>query len=316
MSSRNARSFAIPAHYRTRWHSKGLPVFFAFTLFCGVIDRSVAQSPPYHLSQTTQEAQIFAPGIISTDAIEYSVTFTPDGQTVYFTRRLSWRDNPAIYMSQYQQGVWQEPEIVSFSGTYSDEYPSLTPSGDRLYFASKRPAAGTDTQSHNDIWFVERTSDGWGEPQHVAAPISTEFIDSHPLVAEDGTLYFHSNREGGQGGVDMYKAQFQQGQFAEPQLLPFNSDVTDGEVIPDPAGRFIIFYSERAGTRGKGDLFIVYPGDGTWSSVRNLGDLVNTPEYEWTPSLSPDGRYLFYAHLVDNDSDIYQIDLDLLLESQ
>lgn len=280
---------------------------------CGGV---AAQPHPYHVAEALEQPRIFAPGVISTDAIEYGPAFTPDGTTLYFTRRASWRDDPAIYVSHFEGGAWQTPQVASFSGTYADEYPALSPDGTRLYFASKRPADGGAPQRHNDIWLVERTDDGWGTPRHLKAPISSDHIDSHPSVAADGTLYFHSNRPGGPGGVDLYHAHPDGAGYREPQPLPFNSEATDGEACLDPQGRFIIFYSERAGTRGNGDLFIVHRRDGVWSAASNLGDRVNTADYEWTPALSPDGRYLFYAHLAGNDSDLYQIDLDALMEGR
>jgi hypothetical protein len=50
--------------------------------------------------------------------------------------------------------------------------------------------------------------------------------------------------------------------------------------------------------------------------LRRDGAHFSTTAYEWTPSLSPDGRYLFYAHLVGSDPGIYQIELEALLEME
>ena len=283
-------------------------------LLIGGAGTAWAQAHPYAAAEALAQPRLFAPGIISTEAIEYGLTFAPDGETVYFTRRASWRDAPALYVSHFDDGAWQTPQVVPFSGSWGDEYPALAPDGRRLYFASKRPVEGTEPLSHNDIWFAERTPEGWGAPQHLPAPINTDDLDSHPTVAADGTLYFHSRRTGGAGGVDMYQARLAEERYAAPEPLPFNSAATDGEACVDPEGRFVIFYSERAGTRGAGDLFVVYRHGEGWSDVHNLGDVVNTADYEWTPTLSPDGRYLFYAHLAGNDSDLYQIDLEAVLE--
>lgn len=307
---------AAPARESVSSANQAGPVVLALmVLACWCLGEGAAAQPhPYQVAETLAQPRLFAEGIISTGEIEYGPTFTADGQTLYFTRRASWQDNPAIYVSHFKDGAWQEPQVASFSGTYSDEFPFISPDGRRLYFASKRPADGAEPPRHNDIWFVERTPEGWGEPQRLAAPINQDDIDSHPYVTDDGTLYFHSRRAEGPSGINMYQARSADGGFAAPEPLPFNSDATDGEACVDPQGRFVIFYSERAGTRGKGDLFVVYRRDGAWSAASNLGDVINTAEYEWTPALSPDGRYLFYAHLVGNDSDIYQIDLGAVVD--
>ncbi len=297
----------MPAFHRAISQPLGIATLVAFLVCCN----AVAQPHPYQTAETLEEPLLFAPGVISTDAIEYGPTFSPDGRTFYFTRRASWRDTPALYVSHFAEGAWQEPTVLPFSGQYSDEYPSFD--GDRLYFASKRPVDDTGERSHNDLWFVERTDDGWGTPQHLPAPLNGDGIDSHPHTTAKGDLYFHSNRAGGPGGVDIHRAALVEGHYAEPVIVPFNSEATDGEAIVDPEERFIIFYSEREGGQGRGDLFVVYNEDGAWSSVANLGDTINTADYEWTPAFSPDGRYLFYAHLAGNNSDIYQIDLDRLV---
>lgn len=287
----------------------------AMLLGCGSVNRgTVAQPHPYAVAQPLEQPQRFAEGIISTEAIEYGPSFTPDGQTIYFTRRTSWGEHAAIYVSHFEQGVWQAPRVASFSGTHSDEFPFVTRDGRRIYFASKRPAEGSTAKTHNDIWYVERTAQGWGAPQHLPPPVNLDHIDSHPYVMDDGTLYFHSKRDG--GAINMYLARLVEDRYVEPAPLPFNSEATDGELCVDPEGRFAIFYSDRPEAVGKGDLFIVYNHDGVWSDVHNLGDAINTADYEWTPAISPDGQYLFYAHLAGNDSDIYQIDLQSLIKDR
>ena len=255
------------------------------------------------------EPTLFAPGIISTEAIEYGVAFAPDGKSVYFTRRASWSEAPALYVSHFEGGVWQEPTMLPFSGTYTDEYPSLSPDGRRLFFASKRPVEGGSAQPHNDIWFVERTATGWSAPQHLPAPINTAFIDSHPYLSPSGDLYFHSNREG--RVVDIYVAE--QADSDRIVRLAINSPAVDGEFYATPDEQCAFFYSERQGSYGAGDLYVTCREEGQWGAPRNLGETVNTPNYEWTPSVSPDGAYLFFARITGNRSDVYQISLRELL---
>ncbi len=276
----------------------------------GVADSATAQSHPYQKSDAITRPVLFAPGIVSTDAIEYSPAFVPDGTAIYFTRRSSWRENPSIYVSHYRHGSWQEPVVTSFSGTFSDEYPSLTSDGKRLYFASKRPINGPSPQTQNDIWFVEKTQTGWSEAKHLPAPINSEHVESAPYVSESGILYFHSNRPGSTGVIDIYQTHAGENGYSEPIPVSFNSSRTDGEVIDDPNRRFIIFYSDRSGSRGRGSLFIVHHDDGERTMPIILGEEINPQAYEWTPTISPDGKYLFYAYMVGSDSDIMQVNLD------
>ena len=69
---------------------------------------SSAQEHPYATSEILSEPQLFAPGIISTDAREYAAVFTPDGNSVYFTRRVSREEPQTIYVSHFSDGAWQD----------------------------------------------------------------------------------------------------------------------------------------------------------------------------------------------------------------
>jgi hypothetical protein len=59
--------------------------------------------------------------------------------------------------------------------------------------------------------------------------------------------------------------------------------------------KYLVFGSGRPGGFGKCDLWVIFSGDnGTWSEPINLGGRINTRESEGFPSLSPDGRFLFF----------------------
>jgi hypothetical protein len=81
--------------------------------------------------------QLFGEGVISTPFREWTTTFTPDGQTVYFSQgNLRY----AIIYSEQVKGKWQKPKLAPFSGRWSDTDPFISTDGNRLYFCSNRPA--------------------------------------------------------------------------------------------------------------------------------------------------------------------------------
>ena len=73
-------------------------------------------------------------------------------------------------------------------------------------------------QKDFDIWMVDKTSDGWGSPKNLGAPVNTDALEIGQCLAPDGSLYFSSNREGGKGKFDIYISRFIDGKF-----LFFNS---------------------------------------------------------------------------------------------
>jgi Tol biopolymer transport system component len=189
---------------------------------------------------------------------------------------------------------------LPFSGRYADADPVFTPDGARVYFISQRPVGeGEPPRDDWDLWLVDRTEDGWGEPVWLGLPVNSEAIDVYPSVAADGTLYFSSGREGGRGRNDLYRTRFENGAWTEPENLPgaINSEFSEGDLTVAPDQSWIVFASSgRPDSRGQGDLYVSFRGpDGTWGEPRNLGDRVNSRWTEYCPSLTPDGRFLFFT---------------------
>jgi len=270
------------------------PTFYAFAQGATQSEKGIKQ-------------RLLAEGTITTDEPEYAPTFSTNEKIIYFTRVSRERRFPAIYISRLTDGKWGNPEVVPFSGTYPDEYPMLSPDGSKLYFASRRPTEGASPKKYNDIWAVELTSKGWGEPVHMGEAVNTDFVDSHPSVTKDGTIYFHTNRD---GNMDVYRSKLANGKYAKPERLPFNSGAIDGEPFVSPDESFVIFSSAREGGYGSGDLYITCFRDGKWTEARNLGPGVNTPGWDGNPFLSKDRNYLYISLGSDKDwIDIKQIEL-------
>src|SRR5690606_9433410 len=145
------------------------------------------------LAAATASAEIFAPGAISDERWQWRLTFTADGKTAYFAVSDSFfpfSRTASIFVShQARDGSWGEPRVAPFSGTHSDIDPFITPDGRRLYFSSNRPVAGR-TKADFDIWYVERTPSGWGEPVHAGPNVNTELDELYPSATASGTLYF------------------------------------------------------------------------------------------------------------------------------
>ncbi len=245
-------------------------------------------------------SQLFAPGIVSTSAMETSSSFTPDGKTVYFTRSdVAFSDN-TIMFSTIKNGQWANPEVASFSGVWRDSEPFVARDGKRLYFVSNRPpAAGKDTlltprgTPGTNLWYVEKTGDGWGDPIHIEGPINAVPMVYNPSVAANGAIYFSGNLPDGGGRNQVYRSVPVNGIYGTPERLSF-SDVKwnnlDPSIAPDES--FIIFGSNRLANF---DIFICFQKNGTWGEPVKLGDDINTTFGSNAASLGPDGHTLYFT---------------------
>ncbi|HEX3559481.1 MAG TPA: hypothetical protein VHU19_09760 [Pyrinomonadaceae bacterium] len=267
--------------------------------------------PPYASAEPITDPKLFAEGVINTDADAYGPTFTPDGKSLYFVRRIKRGELEHIFVSHFADGKWGEPRVAEFSGKFFDREPFISPDGSRLFFSSKRPVKGEALNKDFNIWVVRRAGKGWGVPEHLGMPVNAEGDADYPSVAANGTLYFGSTREGGRGKVDLYRARLVKGKYTTAENLgdAINTPETEADPYIAPDESYLIFTSTRPGGYGRGDLYISFNKNGEWTTPRNLGPKINTDVFDYTPLVTPDGKYLFFSR---GWGKIYQIDLAVL----
>lgn len=273
-------------------------VFLA--VFAGLVAARQSAGHPYASAQPAPEPRLFGEGVISTGDMELNAAFSPDGRALYFTKRTPAPQMWFILVSQFQNGKWGEPEMAEFSGQYSDFDPFISPDGRSLFFCSNRPA-DAQRKSDFDIWVVDKTATGphsWGAPKRLEAPINTPSQEFYPSVAANGTLYFSSNREGGKGRGDIYRARLIDGKYAEPENLGemINSQFFEGDPYIAPDESYLIFVSYgRPEGQGDGDLYLSLRREGEWTKAVNLGSPINSAALDFCPIVSPDGKYFFFT---------------------
>jgi hypothetical protein len=271
-----------------------------------VVDGAAAMRPE------AGPATLIGPGTLSTDEGESWISFNPEQSIAVFGRHnANWGDHQ-VHMALRTEDGWSEPQLAPFSGSYADRGARFSVDGGVVFYSSNRPRAGQDEQAldHFDIWLIQLHEDGWGQPRPLPAPLNTTSNEIHPSVALDGTVYFASDREGGLGGSDLYKATPGPTGYAVESLGPtVNSEHSEADVFVDPQQRFLIFArTDDPEGFGGDDLWLSVRQELGWSTPVNLGPEVNSPEYEYGPALSADGRTLYFTSHRDGDGDLFQID--------
>lgn len=253
---------------------------------------------PYARSQPLLQPVLFGEGVISTEQFEGHAELTPDGREVYYTIYNRGFSFDTIVVSRFQSGRWTTPEVAPFSGRWNDVGLGLSPDGRRLFFSSSRPREQDPSRTDLDLWVVERTGTGWSEPRNLGPGVNSPADDYTPSVTADGTLYFCSTRPGGHGGYDIYLARpLPEGGWAAPENLgpPVNTDVPEWNVWVSPDQRLLLFMSAgRPGGVGGDDVWASWRRGDAWAPPANV-KAVNTPDNDYTPKLTPDGRYLLYG---------------------
>lgn len=146
---------------------------------------------------------VFAPGVISQeDRFEQFLLFAPDGQELTFgVTNADWSAF-TLYSMRMEEGRWTEPRVPPFLGSDSTALTwCLSFELDKAFFTSPRPS-----YPPSDIWMSTRGDRGWSDPAKLGAPISSDADEFEVSISRNGTLYFSSNRDGGQGDFDIYRA--------------------------------------------------------------------------------------------------------------
>ncbi|WP_405411557.1 OmpA family protein [Maribacter sp. Asnod1-A12] len=221
------------------------------------------------VASVNEESQDFKDAIkfskkINTKYHEASVAFSPDNETMYFTRnnygKKLKRDKNGInhlkiYRSKKINGEWLEAEEVSFnSDNYSTGHPALSPDGKQLYFVSDMPGSIGET----DIFVVDVLEDGtFSSPRNLGPEINTEHKEMFPFI-NDKKLYFSSDGHVGLGGLDVFEVAFDdEAGFLEVQNVgkPVNSKKDDFSFIVNEESQMGYFASNRDGGKGDDDIY-------------------------------------------------------------
>jgi len=173
-----------------------------------------------------------------------------------------------------------------------DGGPSISADGLTLFFDSFR-SGGTGGQ---DVWVTTRatTDDPWGEPVNLGPTVNSSAHEWAPSISADGlSLYF---------GVGWHlwvtTRETRDDAWGTPVNLGSTVNSSAWDLAPSISadGLSLFFTSTRPGGSGGADIWLstrVTIND-LWEEPVNLGPSVNSSSDDAAPSISADGRLLFF----------------------
>jgi len=233
--------------------------------------------------------ELFAAGIVSTDADEYAFEISSSGNEILFSR-----NGTLILITRNKDGAWNQPEVAPFSGQYIDGESCFSPDGNKIYFCSRRPVP--DGNSIRNVWISEKSNGIWGKPYHLNNLIYSKSIHA-PTVAANGNIY--------DDGIVRFR--YVDGEYLPAEKIP---NLQGGFPFVSPDESYLIFAKRNPGTHNS-DLYISYhQSDGTWTESVSLGGTINTPALEGNSFVTADGKYLFFSRKFD----IYWVNAEIIEE--
>ncbi|WP_299157763.1 hypothetical protein [uncultured Tenacibaculum sp.] len=234
-------------------------------------------------------AEIFAPGVFSINGrYEHSVSFSPDLNEIYFTASKKDED-PSIYFSKLEGKKWTTPKKANFTkGKKVGEMHSFVNStGNQIYFTAHDEFTLPEHKESVKIWVVNRVGDSWSDAKELVSPINEDFV-FYPNQAKNGDLYYFNISKRG-----TYYAPNKNGKFPEVHKV----GIGGVHAFISPSQDYIVVNARnREDSERKSDIYVYFKEkDGTWSKAINLGSDVNSNFAETCPSITPDGKYLFFG---------------------
>jgi hypothetical protein len=259
------------------------------------------QNPPQLFSDEF-EPPVAIVGGVNTVGAEDSPFITPDGSTLYFfftpdvdvpVQEQVLDGVSGLYVSSLEEGVWGRAEriLVQDAGLLAmDGCPFVL--NHRMWFCTVR-------EGYTDIhWFTaEKVNGTWVNWQ--LADFQPEYqVGELHISSDGGHLYFHSDRPGGQGGLDIWRSTWVDNAWSQPEnLKAVNSPDNEGWPALNPEGDELWFTRNNAIWRSRWV-------EGAWSAPEMiLGPLAGEP------TIDDQGNVYFVHHFfVDGvmiEADIY-----------
>ena len=259
------------------------------------------QNPPSNIPQ------LFAPSMVNTEDIEINAVFNTTLTELFFTRIID--GSFIIHHSEFIDNQWTTPKPIKMfpeqSGGSVAVDPSITRDGDTMYFLGINPEDRAK-KSKPDIYVSKKINGKWQMASKVGYPVSTkEFAESYPVVVADGSIYFTSDRPGGLGKRDIYRAQYLgNGKFDIPINMgpTINSEKNQRSTYVAPDENYLITGNTSDDEKG---FVISFKENGEWKTpvYLDIGEPLIDDWIYYCPYLSPDGKYFFFSRRYSNPPD-------------
>lgn len=239
---------------------------------------------------------------VNSENDEYLATMTADQSALLFTRQTpavsGKRPEEGFFISYKTGEQWQKAEMLPgvLNSGYNEGAACLSPDGRYIYFARCGAPGGWGSC---DIYRSERKGAFWSEPENLGANVNSESWDSQPSIASDGrTLFFVSNRKGGEGESDIYYSYLRDdGTWTKAKNCGAVINTPGKEMSPfiHPSNQMLYFSSDYHCGMGGLDIFFAKLENGKFSAPSNIGYPINTEADESSLIVSPQGDYAIYA---------------------
>jgi hypothetical protein len=283
-----------------------LSIIFLFALVMMVLsvcsNSESNENKFYYFSQTPpgDSAIVFAKDIISRENIHGRIVFSQDCKDILWTIVDRAARTAKIQAITYENEKWSNVYTPSFATKGMTSNTLFSKDGKKLFFRLRG----------NDGWQIKysiKSDSGWSEPK------SDGFLlNPTSSFTGSGKAYYTGYLAGAPWNRGTYHAEITDTGYANIELLDstINSKYIDYTPYISPDEEFILFSSSRPSDEEDMYINISFRNpNGSWTEPKRIHDAIQYPGNARFPSISPDGKYLFFC---SDDGNIYWVDIKVL----
>lgn len=217
------------------------------------------------------------PTRINNEFSNYNPVLVKHDSLLYYMNELPFYD--ALMEVSMEDGEWAMPENIT---------PAVGSDGDHILVGASNDGNQLflyiyQAMMAGELYTCRRTDKGWTDLEPLNQNINSPYHETHASISADGkTLYFTSNRPGGQGGMDIYKSELDEhGEWGKAVNLGpvINTPYNEETPIINQDDNILYFSSQGHLNMGGYDVFYsLKMGDNKWREPINMGSPVSTTD--------------------------------------
>ncbi|HII16221.1 MAG TPA: hypothetical protein HA362_08010 [Nanoarchaeota archaeon] len=197
---------------------------------------------------------------------------------------------PKLHSEEFEKPV--PVEAISSKG--AEDSPFIPAGRDEMYFFFaadvRQPAHIQVRDIANGIYVSKHENNAWQKPERVLLQDAGKLALDGCEFVEGDEMLFCTAREG-YTGIHWFSAKYKEGKWQDWENADFRTEYEVGELHIHE--NELYYHSSKAGSKGGTDIWRLTKVNGEWQNPENIA-VVNTPENEGMPYITPDGNELWF----------------------